>query len=118
VFDPQDIFNFEAAAEKAMQVLARMKVELDAYRLKENANQEFISRREEIIASLVQYVDVCTTTFTNMRQQVELEYNRGYEAAVKKYSVYGGYDPLNPEHKEQIRASSVLRAIETQPDLF
>lgn len=118
MFEPQDYYNYEAAAHKAMSVLANMRVELDAYKLREKASEIFIKKREEIIELLQGYVDVCMNTFDRMSRDRERQYHRGYDDAVIKYTVYGGHDRNDPNNKEKIRATSILNAMESQPHLY
>ena len=108
---------YPAALEEAFISLAQIKRSLDAYKLKENANQKYIKDREEILAKLMQFIDVSKETFQILMDdysQARAEgYRSGYNQAekdIKHKEDYGNLSFHNSEHKERIRAATILNA--------
>jgi len=110
---------FPSALELALEVIVDMQKTLNKYKLKKDANAKWIEERQQSIALLLDFTEVSKETFSDLVQEIKLgkdnAFKLGYEKAQKEFQFkeqFGNLNFDNSDHKEQIRAASILNAQE------
>lgn len=108
---------FPSSLQIALETIIEMQKNLNHYRLKSNANQKWVEERQIAIAKLLEFIQVSKQTIEELSQEItevkSAAYRRGYKNAkkeVKHQEEYGNLSFYNPEHKERIRAATILNA--------
>ena len=109
---------FDEQTRKILAVLAKMKLDIDDYKKRENANQSFIEQREKTLSALLEYITFIVPEQIDHLTEINTEayntgYNTGYEAAENKYV----WKP-NKLDKENFRTFEILRLKAEMPELF
>lgn len=110
---------YPTALEDAFDVLVQLKKSVESYKLKPNANQSWIERQENNLAKLMYFIEASKETFQVLEQEYSEAKKEGYRQGVRqterKYKHKEEYGELrfdNPDHKERIRAATILNAQE------
>jgi len=108
---------FPSSMQIALDTIVEMQKSLNKYKLKPNANEKWVEERQQSIASLLEFVEVSKQTIGELSQEItevkSAAYQRGYDSARKEFKhkeEYGNLSFHNSEHKERIRAASILNA--------
>jgi hypothetical protein len=91
--------------------------DLQSYKARENANQEYaekIERRIQIVASFLQCADAAIIEAEEEREEA---YNKGFKAA-EKARTDAPFDRLNPTQREDYRAWTIHQAQNQFPHLY
>ncbi|HMV15860.1 MAG TPA: hypothetical protein PK628_04860 [Chitinophagales bacterium] len=110
--------EFKEYERRMMAVLAKMKIDLDEYKKKENANAAYIQRNENILKHLLEYVaEIVPEYIEILEQQNKNSYRAGYNAgaadAEKKYT----WKP-DMQDKENFRTYWTLEQNKILPNLY
>lgn len=110
---------FPAALDEAVQSLIELQKNIERYKLKKNANQDWIDKQEEYLAKLMYFIETSEASIEQLKeaqQEVKQEgFRKGLEQAKKQYEhqkEFGGLQFDIPNHREQIRAATILNAQE------
>ena len=108
---------FPSSLQTALETIIEMQKSLNNYKLKLNANQKWVEERQVAIAKLLEFTEVSKQTIEELSNEItevkSAAYRRGYENAKKELKHQEDYGDLsfhNVQHKERIRAASILNA--------
>ena len=108
---------FPSSMQLALDTIVEMQKSLNKYKLKPNANEKWVEERQQSIATLLEFIEVSKHTIGELAQEItevkSAAYQRGYDNARKEFKYkeeYGNLSFHNSEHKERIRAASILNA--------
>lgn len=110
---------YPAALEEAFESMISMKRSIESYKLKSNANQQWIEKQENTLAKLMYFIQTSKQTFEFLQNEYsgakKEGFRNGIAQAKKEFNhkeQYGNLRFDNRSHKEQIRAASILNAQE------
>lgn len=108
---------FPAALEEAFNVMKNMKRNIENYKLRNDAKQSWIDRQENSLAKLMYFIEASRETIELLQKEYNEARKEGFKSgkiqAEKEFKHKEEYGTLrfdNPNHKERIRAASVLNA--------
>lgn len=111
--------EFEQHTNKVLAVLAKMKIDLDEYKKKENASDIYIQQRERILKSILEFITEIVPEYVEiLEQKNKQEFSKGYETgftdAEKKYT----WKPQPFLQPDEYRTWWILEQKKLLPHLF
>lgn len=109
---------FEAKTDTIMSVLAKMKIDVDQYKQKENPNEKYIKKSEAIINALLEYItQTVPEQIENLETQAKQNYTTGYKKGCEETTKIYVWQP-EPLDKENFRTQRILELKKEMPHLF
>lgn len=111
--------EFAEHTKIVLSVLAKMKIDLDTYKTKENSNILYVEKSQKIINTLLAYITEITPNYiTHLGQSNNTKFSEGYNSgfadAENKYT----WKPDKNINREDFRLQWNLKQKDLLPHLF
>lgn len=108
--------NWKAQTEVIEQVISRMRLNINKYAERQNANQDYVTAQKEIITKLYNYLQNTISLVNEYEQEISKEYNRGFNACKEREANKG--KPNRFYDREAARYYSINKLKTEMPNLF
>lgn len=108
------LVEYPASKERAMYVLAKMKINLEKYAEKPDANPDYVKDREKDLAILVELINTTEKTVQLVNQEATQRYQDGFEKGKQISKRYQADDIT----REQRRTSHYLQQVQKWSDHY
>ncbi len=108
------LVEYPAMKERAMHVMAKMKINLEKYAEKPDANPDYVKDREKDLAILVELINITEKTVQLVNQEAIQRYKDGFEKGKKISNRFSVEDTT----REQRRTSHNLAQYQKWSDHY